>query len=74
MSDYKWISDVEKVNEVRIKEGKPEIKSLNGYCMSTGCSCRNPLTNEKGRPDCGLFKSYDSDGIKKDFIHEIFGI
>lgn len=67
------IDNLEHVNFVRRCDGKSEIGSLNGYCMSTGCSCRHP-NGSKTIPHCGLFQSYDQSGIKKDFIYQIFGI
>lgn len=69
------MDNLEHVNFIRAKDDNPKkpLPHLNGYCMSTGCSCRRP-DGSKGRPDCGLFKCYDDDGIKKDFIYQILGI
>lgn len=67
------IDNLEHVNFIRACDGKSAIGSLDGYCMSSGCSCRHP-DGSKGIPYCGLFKLYDDDGIKKDFTHQIFGI
>lgn len=64
------VTSLEEVNNIRMRCGKSPITSLNGYCMSSGCSCYDP----KPLPICGLFRSYDADGIKKDFINQIFGI
>jgi len=61
------------VNFIRSHDGKSELPHLRGYCMSTGCSCRHP-NGSKSRPDCGLFRCYDEDGIKKDFIYQLLGI
>lgn len=61
--------DLQDVNRIRIACNKSPIDSLNGYCMSSGCSCR-----PEHKSICGLFKSYEADGIKKDFINQIFGI
>lgn len=57
------------VNRVRQLCSKRLIPSLNGYCMSTGCSC-----GDETKPICGLFKSYEADGVKRDFINQMFGI
>jgi hypothetical protein len=65
--------NLEHVNFIRRHAGKSELPHLKGYCMSTGCSCRHP-NGSKGTPVCGLFKCYDEDGVKKDFIYQILGI
>lgn len=65
--------NLDHVNYLRKIDGKEPFEHLNGYCMSTGCSCRHP-DGSKGIPICGLFKLYESDGVKRDFIHQIFGI
>lgn len=67
------VDNLSHVNFVRKCDGKSKINSLDGYCMSSGCSCRHP-DGSKSIPYCGLFRAYDSDGIKKDFIHQMFGI
>lgn len=67
------IDDLEHVNFIRKSDDKQALNSLNGYCMSSGCSCRHP-NGSKGIPHCGLFKAYDNDGIRKDFVHQMFGI
>lgn len=59
------------VNRIRVLDGMPKLNSLQGYCMSSGCSCGTKLN--RGNPVCGLFKSYD-DGIKKDFLYHILGL
>lgn len=61
--------DLSDVNRVRVMANKTPLTSLNGYCMSTGCSCA-----ATDKPNCGLFKSYEIDGIEKDFLYEFFGI
>jgi len=66
-------NSLEEVNEFRIRDGKNPLKSLNGYCMSTGCSCTHNCQVDR-RPMCGLFREYDESGIKKDFIYQILGI
>lgn len=74
-----WVTfdmdNLEHVNFVRVHDENPKkpLPHLKGYCMSTGCSCRH-ANGSKGRPDCGLFKCYEADGIKKDFIHQLLGI
>lgn len=65
--------DLDDVNRIRQMDEKSPLASLNGYCMSTGCSCRDH-EGKKGLPICGLFKSYESDGVKRDFINQLFGI
>lgn len=62
-------NNLEEVNEFRVSEGKQPLNSVDGYCMSTGCSC-----SQKRRPMCGLFMNYDEDGIKKDFVWQILGV
>jgi hypothetical protein len=67
------IDNLEHVNFVRSDDGKRELQSLDGYCMSSGCSCRHP-DGTKGIPICGLFRTYEADGVKRDFINQLFGI
>lgn len=67
------ISNLAHVNFIRQCDDKSPLPHLNGYCVSSGCSCRHP-NGSKGIPQCGLFKCYESDGVKKDFIYQMFGI
>jgi hypothetical protein len=67
------MNNLEHVNFVRQDRGKSKLDRLDGYCMSSGCSCRHQ-NGSKGRPDCGLWKANEEDGIKKDFIYQILGI
>jgi hypothetical protein len=69
-------NSLEDINAIRKADGKKELTSLDGYCMSSGCSCRyksNPDCG-KGIHICGLWKQMESDGVKRDFLHEILGI
>ena len=70
------IEKLDEVNRIRTLTWGPghELKSLNGYCWSTGCSCRHPVTKQKGVPHCSRFKSYDQDGVREDCINQLFGI
>ena len=66
---------LEDTNRVREMDGKKPLKSLHGYCMSSGCSCRKTWGDQsKGWPICRLYYAYDEDGIKKDFINQTLGI
>lgn len=70
------IDNLEDVNRIRTLNFGPgyELKSLNGYCWSPGCSCRHPGTKKKGVPHCSRFKAYESDGVKRDALNDLFGI
>lgn len=52
--------NLDDVNKIRKLDGHRKIKSLYGYCMSSGCSC-----DEDTKPICGQFKSYDATTLKK---------
>lgn len=71
--DIENLDDVNRIRKMNWGEGS-ELKSLDGYCWSPGCCCIHPVTKTKGVPHCGSFKSYDEDGVKRDFLNETFGI
>lgn len=70
------LAAAKETNEARIKNGFQIYASQDyingewdeGYCMSIGCSC-----NTEDALNCHLFRRFDSDRIKKDFVYQSLG-